>query len=222
MVTHLKSFFLKASCLVAITFLAASCASTPPQPNPKQTQSYKAVYVNPFAPGTHEHFVASQKYPKTYEVWKNIDLLAKTNASNSSIIVDLSLQRARLYNDGKLAMDYPISTGNRSFPTPTGSYKVLGKTTDGKRSNLYGKIYDAEGNVVNSNANARTDEIPEGGKFEGAAMPYWMRLTNDGIGMHRGVVPRYPASHGCIRTPGSVVTIVYSKVGDGTPVTVQN
>lgn len=222
MITQLKSLLLKASCLVAITFLAASCSSTPPQPNPKQKIAYKAVYVNPFPAGTHDHFVASQKYPKTYDVWKNPDVLAKTNASNAKIIVDLSLQRARLYNGDALAMDYPISSGNRSFPTRTGSFKVLEKTANNKRSNLYGKIYDAEDKVVNDNANAKTDEIPEGGRFEGASMPYWMRITGDGIGMHRGVVPRYPASHGCIRTPGAIVPIIFSKVGIGTPVTVQN
>lgn len=219
----MKLLLLKSASLTALILFASSCASnTPPVANPNQTQSYKAVYVNPFKPGTHEHFVASANYPATYDIWKNPDLLAKTNASNSSVIVDISLQRARLYNNGKLAMDYPVSTGNRSFPTRTGKFKVMEKIASNKRSNLYGTIYDAENKVVTSNANIQKDPVPEGGRFEGAAMPKWMRLTSDGIGMHRGQVPRYPASHGCIRTPGAVVDTIYSKVAEGTPVTVQN
>ena len=49
-------------------------------------------------------------------------------------------------------------------------------------------------------------------------MPYWMRLSYGGIGMHRGKVPRYPASHGCIRMPSSVAPTVFANTPPGTPV----
>jgi hypothetical protein len=32
-------------------------------------------------------------------------------------------------------------------------------------------------------------------------MPFMQRLTWDGIAMHGGYLPGYPASHGCIRLP---------------------
>ena len=64
------------------------------------------------------------------------------------------------------------------------------------------------------------DEIPEGGSFKGAAMPYWMRLTWTGVGMHQGRVPRYPASHGCVRMPSSVAGTIYSKTDLHTPVSI--
>ena len=147
-------------------------------------------------------------------------MLAKTNASNSSIHIDLSDQRGYLMNGTELAMDYPVATGTSKHPTPTGNFRILEKIKSDKRSNAYGKIYDAEGNVVNSDADSRKDPIPEGGKFVGAAMPYWMRLTGDGIGMHRGRVPRRPASHGCIRTYSKVVPIVYAKTRVGTRVSI--
>lgn len=220
----MRTLLIKALLLGSIAAMLSSCGSSvgvAPKPNPNQTKPIKAVYVNPFKPGSYQHFTALPSYPKTYTVYKNNDVLAKTNASNSRVVIDLSLQRGKLYNGNQLAMDYPISSGNSKFPTRTGKFTVLEKIPADKRSNLYGKIYDAEGKVVNSNANANTDPIPEGGRFEGAMMANWMRLTWDGIGMHRGVVPRYPASHGCIRTPGSVVRIVYDKVAIGTPVTVQ-
>lgn len=198
----------------------APVATRAPQPNPKQTSIAKAIFVNPFKKGTYDHFRADPSYPKTYKTYKNTDLLSRTNASNSSVIVDLGIQRAFLMNNGQVAMDYPISSGKKKYPTKAGSFKVLEKLEKDKRSSLYGKIYDAEGKVVNSDADSRKDTVPEGGRFEGALMANWMRLTWDGIGMHRGRVPRYPASHGCIRTPGSIVPIVFRKVRVGTKVTV--
>ena len=52
-------------------------------------------------------------------------------------------------NDSKLAMDYPVATGRSAFPTPPGKYMVLEKIKSGKRSATYGKIYDADGQLIN-------------------------------------------------------------------------
>jgi len=204
---------------VLVALFLSSCAD-PNTPNPRQTAPLKAAHVNPFASGTYAHFRGQKGYPRNYAIWKNEEVITRTNASNSSIRIDLSAQRAYLMNGKDLAMDYPIASGTSKHPTPTGTYQVLEKLPSEKRSNTYGKIYDAEENVVTRNADARVDLIPEGGKFVGAAMPYWMRLTWDGIGMHKGKVPRYPASHGCVRTYYKVVPLVYSKVKIGTPVSI--
>ncbi len=209
---------------VGVIALCASCVpvSSPTKPNPNATKPLKAVHINPFKAGTYDYFVNQSKYPKTYNVYKNKDLLSRTNPSNSNLIIDLGLQRAKLMNNGVVAMDYPISSGTSKHPTPEGRYQILEKIEDEKRSSLYGKILDADGNTVKSGADSRKDKdlIPEGGKFQGALMAHWMRLTWDGIGMHRGRVPRYPASHGCIRTPGSVVPTVFRKTRIGTPVSI--
>jgi hypothetical protein len=37
--------------------------------------------------------------------------------------------------------------------------------------------------------------------YSGAPMPWMQRITWSGVAMHAGVVPGYPASHGCIRLP---------------------
>ena len=37
--------------------------------------------------------------------------------------------------------------------------------------------------------------------YSGAPMPYMQRITWSGIALHAGVIPGYPASHGCIRLP---------------------
>ena len=40
--------------------------------------------------------------------------------------------------------------------------------------------------------------------YGGAPMPFMQRITNSGVALHEGVLPGYPASHGCIRLPGSL------------------
>jgi len=176
--------------------------------------------VNPYPAGTYDHFKAEPTYPKTHSVWKDEALLSATNPGNSSIKVSLASQRGFLMNGDQVAMDYPICSGIKSRPTPTGTFHVLEKIVE-KRSNKYGKILDASGDVVNSDADSTIDVVPEGGKFQGASMRYWMRLTNDGVGHHIGPVRRYPASHACIRGPSATMPTVYSKVKEGTRVTVE-
>jgi lipoprotein-anchoring transpeptidase ErfK/SrfK len=53
-------------------------------------------------------------------------------------------------------------------------------------------------------------------------MPLYMRLKDDGTGMHVGPIPRpgRPASHGCIRMPRTMAEHFFSNVSIGTPVTI--
>lgn len=208
--------------LLAGGIFLSSCANDPGYTLGPDGKAYDkdGNAINPFEAGTYDHFKADKGYPKTSKVWKNNELLAKTNSENSSLVISIPLQRGFLMNGEDVVIDYPVSTGRKSHPTPTGEYKILEKEAE-KRSNAYGKIYDAEGSVVNSDADSRKDEIPEGGKFVGASMPYWMRLTWDGVGHHIGRVPRYPASHACIRGPRSVMPTVFKKTKLGTPVVVE-
>jgi hypothetical protein len=138
-----------------------------------------------------------------------------------SVKIDIDQQKAFLYRDGKEVGWTTVATGIYSHPTPTGSFKVLEKTVD-KRSNLWGKIYSSSGKIAVSDAKAGRDSVPEGGRFEGASMPYWMRLTGDGIGMHQGPIPRpgKRASHGCIRVHSGFVKTLFNFVELGTPVAI--
>jgi hypothetical protein len=198
-----------------VVLLMANCASQAPV-----TTAGTQPPVNPYPPGTYEHFKAEPSYPKTHSVWKNDGLLSRTDASNSHLKIDLKTQRGFLMNGSEVVIDYPICSGRKSHPTPPGTFYILEKIVD-KSSNRYGRIYDSEGNLVNGDADFLKDTIPAGGKFVGAPMPYWMRLTNDGIGHHIGPVKRYPASHACIRGPRGTMPLVYSKVKPGTRVMVE-
>ena len=66
------------------------------------------------------------------------------------------------------------------------------------------------------------DYFVEGCQFKPARMPLYMRLKDDGTGMHVGPIP-HPgrrASHGCIRMPRVMAERFYSIVSVGTPVTI--
>jgi hypothetical protein len=89
-----------------------------------------------------------------------------------TVIVHLPSQRAYVYRNGIRIGASTVSTGKAGHKTPTGVFTILQKNKDHK-SNLYNN----------------------------APMPYMQRLTWDGIALHAGNLPGYPASHGCIRLP---------------------
>jgi lipoprotein-anchoring transpeptidase ErfK/SrfK len=136
-----------------------------------------------------------------------------------SVIINLQTQRAEVYVGGQFAGWSVVATGKEGYGTPAGDYTILEKLVD-KYSTLYGKLVDADGNVVQADADVRRDTPPEGGRFSFAPMPYWMRLTWRGIGMHAGRIPRpgHRASHGCIRLPRQFAVQLFELVHIGTPV----
>jgi lipoprotein-anchoring transpeptidase ErfK/SrfK len=86
------------------------------------------------------------------------------------IIVSIPKQRISVYGAGGFHRQGAVSTGTAGFPTPTGVFSVIQKNRH-HRSNIY----------------------------SGAPMPFMQRITWSGVAMHEGVLPGYPASHGCIR-----------------------
>ena len=146
-------------------------------------------------------------------------VLERAGSEHLSIVVSLSKQRVYLLVGGKVAVDSPISSGRRSGWTPKGNFSILEKDPN-HYSSLYGNFVDRSGSVVRSGVSSRHDSAPSGTHFSGAPMKYFMRLTPQGVGMHAGILPGYPASHGCIRLPHEMAQLIYSKVGINTPVTV--
>jgi lipoprotein-anchoring transpeptidase ErfK/SrfK len=145
----------------------------------------------------------------------------ESTTGKPSVKISLSEQKAYVYRGGKNVAWSMLASGVEGHRSPTGSFSVLEKIVD-KKSNLYGIIVNADGEVVNWDAKQGVSSIPKGGHFEGAPMTNWMRLTHGGVGMHKGDIPNpgQPASHGCIRLPGEFASKLYSVVDIGTPVTV--
>ena len=154
----------------------------------------------------------------------NRGLESQINPDNSTVIVSLSQQRAFLKIRGTddVYIDTPISSGKRTGSTPTGNFTVLEKDAD-HRSSIYGDfVHRSSGRVVRSGISLKVDSAPAGTKYVGAPMKFFCRLTWSGVGMHVGILPGYPASHGCIRLPADIAPLIYQKVKIGTPVSIIN
>lgn len=138
------------------------------------------------------------------------------NQSLDKIEIRLDEQKAYGYLNGVVMMIASVSTGREGYNTPSGAYSIIGKERHHK-SNLYGSFVDAQGHVVNSNAEAKQTP-PVGTSYEPAEMPFFLRLTDQGVGMHAGYLPGFAASHGCIRLPPSIAEKLFATTKVGTPV----
>jgi lipoprotein-anchoring transpeptidase ErfK/SrfK len=88
------------------------------------------------------------------------------------IAISIDQQKVRVYDANGLFAESPVSTGMKGHPTPMGVFSIIQKHKL-HHSNIY----------------------------SGAPMPFMQRITWSGVAMHAGVLPGYPASHGCIRMP---------------------
>ena len=147
-------------------------------------------------------------------------LLAKTSTDDVHLIVSLGKQRAYLMVGDQTVIDSPISSGKLGHTSPSGSMKILEKDPN-HHSSLYGDFVDSYGRIVRAGVSMHIDAAPSGTHFQGAEMKWFMRLTDEGVGMHVGILPGYPASHGCIRMPSDAAKLFYDRVKIGTPVEVQ-
>ncbi len=107
------------------------------------------------------------------------------------IVISIADQRISLYDNGTLIARSSVSTGVRDHPTPLGVFSVIGKQR-WHRSNIYSD----------------------------APMPYMQRITWSGIALHAGVLPGYPASHGCIRLTNDFAIRLWHLTKRGTRVVI--
>jgi lipoprotein-anchoring transpeptidase ErfK/SrfK len=88
------------------------------------------------------------------------------------IAISIRNQNLKVYDANGFFAESPISSGMAGHSTPMGVFSVIQKQKL-HHSNIY----------------------------SGAPMPFMQRITWSGIAIHAGVLPGYPASHGCIRMP---------------------
>jgi lipoprotein-anchoring transpeptidase ErfK/SrfK len=201
MVPPISRFF-SSPLLVAALFLCASCAEDNRYASP---QYLGGIY------GGAPTYGAPQD---TISYWDGDNLGGKP-----SVKISLGEQRAYFYKSGLLVGVSQLSTGREGLVTPTGRFSIIQKDIN-HVSTKYGDFVDDAGNVVKGNV-AVGDPKPPGTHFKGAPMPYFMRIV-DGVGMHAGYLPGYPASHGCIRMPEFMAQNFFKSVSTGTPVTITN
>jgi lipoprotein-anchoring transpeptidase ErfK/SrfK len=108
-----------------------------------------------------------------------------------SVLISIPDQKAYVYRGDSLVAVSTVSTGKEGKDTPTGVFPILQKKQM-HHSNLYNN----------------------------APMPYMQRLTWDGIAIHAGKNPGFPASHGCIRVPTSFAKKLFAATELGATVEV--
>ena len=162
---------------------------------------------------------ASQLIQRQPPLKINQKILNQCTPDNVHVVVSIPKQRALLMLDEQIAADSPISSGKKGHSTPTGKFTILEKDPN-HHSTIYGDFCDSQGRVVRAGVSAHIDAAPSGTHFVGAAMTWFMRLTGDGVGMHIGILPGYPASHGCVRMSSDGAKLFYDHVKVGTPVAV--
>ncbi|HYN78994.1 MAG TPA: L,D-transpeptidase [Lamprocystis sp. (in: g-proteobacteria)] len=184
---------------------------------PGATPQVAAQPAQPAVPQTPEPIPTAQEKPKPGKLYE----WSGDGRAISHIVVNVDEQKARFYEGEEQIGWTTVASGVSTHPTPVGRFEVLEKVAN-KRSNLYGKVYGRGGSVVRSDAKSGRDPIPAGARFEGAKMPYFLRVTYDGVGLHAGPIPRpgRPASHGCIRLPAPLAPVLFQHVGVGTKVSI--
>jgi L,D-transpeptidase catalytic domain len=106
-----------------------------------------------------------------------------------AVIVSVPDQRVYVYRNGIQIGVSTCSTGKSGHDTPTGVFTILQK-----------------------------EEEHYSSKYDDAPMPNMQRLTWDGVALHAGKLPGYPASHGCVRLPAAFARNLYGITTIGTPV----
>jgi ankyrin repeat protein len=125
--------------------------------------------------------------------WRSTQILLGGGPAPDKLRIEISLamQRVALVKDGVPVYHARCSTGRAGYSTKTGEFVITNKERNHRST-----IYHVE-------------------------MPYFMRLSCLDFGMHAGIVPNYPASHGCIRLPEDAARKFFSEIPVGTVVSVQ-
>ena len=189
-------------CMLALLFVCAACSTDPRYDRDTQ-------YL-----GVGGHIIA-----KPMSEMDNVSYWDGDSVSGKpSVKISLGEQRAYFFKNNELVGVSLVSTGREGYGTRPGNFKIIQKDKDHK-SSLYGDYVDAYGIVIQKDIDVSKDPKPPGAQFDGAKMPYFMRIVG-GTGMHAGFLPGYAASHGCIRMPAFMAEAFFNNVSTGTPVTI--
>src|SRR6478735_2181413 len=107
------------------------------------------------------------------------------------VVVNLQTQRLLLFRDGVPIAASTISSGKTGHETPTGVFTILQKN-----EKHFSKTYN------------------------NAPMPNMQRLTWQGVALHAGNLPGYPASHGCVRLPLQFSKLLFAETSLGMTVVI--
>ena len=168
--------------------LLAGCSTMPPPPPPTPIVVAPPVIDNPMTVEAERQ--VAMTFPGKVLKWGEYAMLpakAQPKTGPVAILVSLRNQRTYVFKGNRLVAVSTHSHGTSDHPTDPGQWKILAK-----------KVFHRSN------------------KYSNAPMPHMQRLDKWGRAFHGGVIPGYPASHGCIRLPPLMAKALYgmTKVGD--------
>lgn len=161
--------------------------------NPDVVEALMAAGAEPYRlTRRHKSFALqfAAKSQSTDAMQRLLGVGADSEVAELELRIDLAAQRGSLWRNGECIGTTRISTGRKGYETKKGRFVVTNKYRHWTST-----IYNAR-------------------------MPYFMRLSCGDFGLHAGVVPGYPASHGCIRLPEMDAKDFFKRTPIGTLVTI--
>ena len=171
----------------AIAVLASGCAMQGPPPPPPPPIAL-APPANPLT------LAAAQEAATTFGTnslkpgaFLWVAAAQMPKTGETHMLISMSRQQGWIYRGGTMIGFTTLSTGVADHPTDPGRWPILDK-----------------------------QKFHRSNKYSNAPMPWMQRLDKWGRALHAGVVPGYPASHGCIRLPEPVARKLFTmtKIGE--------
>ena len=179
--------------------LSIGCAHTPSQPAPERIETVSTApdgFGNTFG---HESELTSEEPKEPTDEALPVERPEQRSEETQSraLTINLKTQQFSYLVDGEPVRSGPISSGAQGYPTPTGTFSVLGKEKD-KVSSRYTNTLGMQ-----------------------AWMPYSIRFHGHYF-LHEGWLPGYPDSHGCVRLGEKDARFLFERMKIGDRVEVVN
>ncbi len=151
----------------------------------------------------------AEKRKPVYSMMEAADLSDNDGFGRDYCEVDLGAQHLWVYKKGKVVLETDVVSGkdDSKHRTPAGAFTA----------------YDMQQNKI-----LRGEKKPNGKYEYETPTKYWIRLTNQGVGLHDapwrgsfgGSIWKKGGSHGCINLPAAAAAKIYELMSNGTPVIV--
>jgi len=136
------------------------------------------------------------------------------NNLSSGLLINLPELNLYYFKEGAYQRRYALAVGKPSWPTPTGTYKIIDK-----RKNPTWNVPESIQEEMEEEGLEVVEKVPPGPK--NPLGKFFMLTSAEGVGIHATNRPwsvGYYVSHGCIRMLPEEIEKLFPEVSLGTPV----
>ncbi len=136
------------------------------------------------------------------------------NLLGEGLILNLPGHMLYLFQNGLLIKRYPVGIGKPDWPTPSGTFSVIGKVR-----NPIWTVPKSIQEEFKQEGKAVLEKVPPGP--DNPLGKYWLPLSVGGYGIHATIWPEsigHSTSHGCIRMLTEDIEDLYERLKPGLPI----